>query len=82
MQPPEEFLDPLTQDIMVDPVILPTSGHTIDRSSIMRHLLRYFCHNYSDKKCEYMILLWYIVISKTPSIGLLSLQMCYSQIRN
>ena len=40
MQPPEEFLDPLTQELMVDPVILPTSGHTIDRSSIMRHLLR------------------------------------------
>lgn len=36
---PEEFLDPLTQELMDDPVILPSSGHTVDRSSIMRHLL-------------------------------------------
>lgn len=41
LQAPEEFLDPLTQELMDDPVILPSSGHTVDRSSIMRHLLRF-----------------------------------------
>lgn len=36
---PEEFVDPLTQELMTDPVTLPTSGHVMDRSSIIRHLL-------------------------------------------
>lgn len=40
---PDEFLDPLTYDIMTDPVLLPQMGSsqqiTMDRSSITRHLL-------------------------------------------
>lgn len=36
---PDEFLDPLTLHIMDDPVTLPTSGVTVDRGSISRHLL-------------------------------------------
>lgn len=36
---PEEFLDPLMYTIMKDPVILPTSRVTIDRSTIKAHLL-------------------------------------------
>lgn len=36
---PEEFLDPLMYTIMKDPVILPTSKVTIDRSTIKAHLL-------------------------------------------
>ena len=36
---PEEFLDPIMRTLMLDPVRLPTSGHTMDRSVIMRHLL-------------------------------------------
>ncbi|EKG21521.1 hypothetical protein MPH_01115 [Macrophomina phaseolina MS6] len=36
---PEEFLDPLMFDIMKDPVILPKSRVTIDRSVIQSHLL-------------------------------------------
>jgi len=35
---PEEFRDPLMDEIMQDPVILP-SGKVMDRSVIMRHLL-------------------------------------------
>ena len=38
---PEEFLDPLLGTIMNDPVILPNSQVTLDRTSIVRHLLRY-----------------------------------------
>ena len=38
---PEEFLDPLLGTIMNDPVILPNSQVTLDRISIVRHLLRY-----------------------------------------
>lgn len=36
---PDEFLDPLLQTVMRDPVILPDSHITIDRSTIERHLL-------------------------------------------
>ena len=36
---PDEFLDPIQYTLMVDPVILPTSGTTVDRSTIVRHLL-------------------------------------------
>ncbi|GMH33488.1 hypothetical protein BSKO_01322 [Bryopsis sp. KO-2023] len=36
---PDEFLDPILSTLMEDPVILPTSGHTMDRSTITRHLL-------------------------------------------
>jgi len=36
---PDEFLDPLLSTLMVDPVILPSSGLTCDRTTITRHLL-------------------------------------------
>jgi ubiquitin conjugation factor E4 B len=36
---PEEFLDPLMYTLMEDPVILPTSRTTVDRSTIQSHLL-------------------------------------------
>ena len=36
---PDEFLDPLMYTIMEDPVILPTSKSSIDRSTIRSHLL-------------------------------------------
>lgn len=36
---PDEFLDPLTQEWMADPVLLPTSDTIVDRSTISQHLL-------------------------------------------
>nr|XP_006814992.1 PREDICTED: ubiquitin conjugation factor E4 A-like [Saccoglossus kowalevskii] len=36
---PEEFLDPIMDTLMIDPVLLPTSGHIVDRTTIARHLL-------------------------------------------
>lgn len=36
---PDEFLDPLLATLMTDPVILPTSKNTIDRSTIRQMLL-------------------------------------------
>jgi ubiquitin conjugation factor E4 B len=36
---PDEFLDPIQYTLMEDPVILPSSRVTIDRSVIVRHLL-------------------------------------------
>jgi ubiquitin conjugation factor E4 B len=36
---PDEFLDPLLCDLMTDPVILPSSRTTINRSTIRSHLL-------------------------------------------
>ncbi|XP_067010286.2 ubiquitin conjugation factor E4 A [Anabrus simplex] len=36
---PDEFLDPIMSTIMYDPVILPSSRKTVDRSTIARHLL-------------------------------------------
>ncbi|KAF9935087.1 hypothetical protein BGZ65_003503 [Modicella reniformis] len=36
---PDEFLDPLLYSLMEDPVLLPTSNISIDRSTIKSHLL-------------------------------------------
>jgi len=36
---PEEFLDPIMQEMMTDPVRLPTSGNVMERSVIVRILL-------------------------------------------
>jgi len=36
---PDHFLDPIMQTLMTDPVILPTSNVTVDRTTITRHLL-------------------------------------------
>ncbi len=38
-EPPDEFLDPLMSELMTDPVILPSSRTTMDRSTIKQHLL-------------------------------------------
>jgi len=38
---PEEFLDPVLGTVMNDPVTLPNSKVTLDRTTIIRHLLRY-----------------------------------------
>uniref|UniRef100_A0A182Y3P4 Ubiquitin conjugation factor E4 A n=1 Tax=Anopheles stephensi TaxID=30069 RepID=A0A182Y3P4_ANOST len=39
IDPPDEFLDPIMSSLMSDPVILPSSRITVDRSTIARHLL-------------------------------------------
>ncbi|CAH0391008.1 unnamed protein product [Bemisia tabaci] len=36
---PDEFLDPIMSTLMTDPVILPSSRTTVDRTTIARHLL-------------------------------------------
>ena len=36
---PDEFLDPLMSEFMIDPVILPTSNTVVDRATIQQHLL-------------------------------------------
>ncbi|XP_063063515.1 ubiquitin conjugation factor E4 A [Engraulis encrasicolus] len=36
---PDEFLDPIMSTLMLDPVVLPSSNITVDRSTIARHLL-------------------------------------------
>ncbi|KAG5268844.1 hypothetical protein AALO_G00217100 [Alosa alosa] len=36
---PDEFLDPIMSTVMLDPVVLPSSNVTVDRSTIARHLL-------------------------------------------
>lgn len=36
---PDEFLDPIMSTLMGDPVILPSSKVTVDRTTIARHLL-------------------------------------------
>ena len=40
IEAPEDLLDPVTSELMRDPVILPTSGTTMDRANITRHLLK------------------------------------------
>ena len=39
---PDEYLDPIMSNLMDDPVILPNSKQIVDRSTIARHLLRYY----------------------------------------
>lgn len=39
VNPPDEFLDPILSILMKDPVILPSSKVTVDRTTISRHLL-------------------------------------------
>jgi len=36
---PEEFYDPITTELMKDPVMLPSSKNIVDRLTIMKHLL-------------------------------------------
>lgn len=36
---PPEFMDPLLDTLMKDPVRLPTSKNIVDRSTIAQHLL-------------------------------------------
>jgi len=36
---PNEFIDPILNEIMTDPVLLPASGKIIDRITIRKHLL-------------------------------------------
>jgi Kip1 ubiquitination-promoting complex protein 1 len=36
---PDEFIDPIMQTVMTDPVTLPGSGQVCDRTTIRRHLL-------------------------------------------
>ncbi|MEE6520841.1 hypothetical protein FKM82_018785 [Ascaphus truei] len=36
---PDDFLDPIMSTVMSDPVVLPSSRVTVDRSTIARHLL-------------------------------------------
>lgn len=38
---PDDYLDPITSTLMVDPVMLPSSRQIIDRATIARHLLRF-----------------------------------------
>ncbi|XP_020626137.1 ubiquitin conjugation factor E4 A-like [Orbicella faveolata] len=38
-EPPDEFVDPITNMLMSDPVILTTSNNVVDKSTICRHLL-------------------------------------------
>lgn len=35
---PEHFLDPIMSTLMLDPVILPSSKQTVDRSTIARYI--------------------------------------------
>lgn len=39
VNPPDDFLDPILSILMKDPVRLPSSKVTVDRSTISRHLL-------------------------------------------
>ena len=38
---PDEYLDPITNILMTDPVMLPSSRNIVDRSTILRHVLRF-----------------------------------------
>lgn len=39
LEAPDEFVDPITSALMRDPVTMPSSRQTIDRPTILRHLM-------------------------------------------
>ena len=39
LEAPEEFLDPIMSTMMMEPVLLPSSGKVVDRTTIAKHLL-------------------------------------------
>merc|ERR1712194_463825 len=47
---PDEFLDPLMQEFMTDPVFLPTSSNIVDRKTITQHLLNDDTDPFNRKK--------------------------------
>lgn len=47
---PDEFLDPLMQEFMEDPVLLPTSDNIVDRKTITHHLLNADTDPFNRKK--------------------------------
>merc|ERR1719240_1188429 len=47
---PDEYLDPVTAELMADPVRLP-SGHCMDRATITRHLLSDETDPFSRARC-------------------------------
>jgi len=53
---PEEFLDPITAELMQDPVKLP-SGHSVDRAVISRHLLSDETDPFSRARCTVEMLI-------------------------
>lgn len=57
---PDEFLDPIMSTLMLDPVLLPSSNVTVDRSTIARHLLRLAtpCNLHTD---SYLWYPWFIL---------------------
>lgn len=38
---PDDYLDPITSTLMIEPVMLPSSRQIVDRATIARHLLRF-----------------------------------------
>lgn len=49
---PDDFIDQLTGAVMEDPMTLPKSGVTLDRTSIMRHLLSSQTDPFSRRGCS------------------------------
>lgn len=47
---PDEFLDPITQELMSDPVVLPSTT-VVDRTTILRHLLSDEHDPFSRQRC-------------------------------
>ena len=54
---PDEFLDPLINEVMKDPVLLPTSGTIIDRITITKHLLSNQTDPFNRKKLSKSMLI-------------------------
>lgn len=46
---PDDFCDPIMGHLMTDPVVLPTSGVSVDRATIQRHLLSDLSDPYNRK---------------------------------
>ncbi|KAJ2162266.1 RING finger protein 37 [Coemansia sp. RSA 552] len=56
---PAEFIDPITQNIMSDPVILPSNNTRCDRSTIERHLSAHSTDPFTGLFLEQSQIAWY-----------------------
>ncbi|CAK8987151.1 unnamed protein product [Durusdinium trenchii] len=70
---PDDFLDPIMSEIMVDPVLLPTSNTIMDRKVIERHIMSNDDDPFNRKPLAVKVREWHAKIS------LISLDRCRFQ---
>lgn len=85
---PDDFWDPIMATIMDDPVTLPTSEVTVDRATIMRHLLsdpndpfnRFVDSKFKRENHQVHACLSWVVVSVSGAFGCMHPQEWFSDL--